>query len=48
MLNTENINKLNNLLDQLGEVREELAKINNLKKNVMILIMKIFMKTFHL
>jgi uncharacterized protein YacL (UPF0231 family) len=32
MLNTENINKLNNLLDQLGEVKEELAKINNLKK----------------
>lgn len=32
MLNSENINKLNNLLDQLGEVKEELAKINNLKK----------------
>lgn len=32
MLNSENINKLNNLLEQLGEVKEELAKINNLKK----------------
>lgn len=32
MLNNENINKINDLLSQLEEIKEELAKINNLKK----------------
>lgn len=31
------INKLNDMLSQIGEVREELAKVNNLKKRLRLL-----------
>ena len=32
MLNPSDVTKLNELLDALGEVKEELAKVNSLKK----------------
>lgn len=31
------INKLNDMLSQIGEVRDELAKVNNLKKRLRLL-----------